>query len=89
MLPRQAAPVPAAAAPPPRASAASSRGARPAAQPRGNVRSLADMAKNQDDSDDDEQNEYYAGGEKSGQVRWHSVDAWACFGALLNAFMST
>ncbi|EIE21930.1 SEP-domain-containing protein [Coccomyxa subellipsoidea C-169] len=68
VLPRQAAPVPAAAAPPPRASAASSRGARPAAQPRGNVRSLADMAKNQDDSDDDEQNEYYAGGEKSGQV---------------------
>lgn len=46
--------------------------ARPAARgaaPRpGGVRSLADIAKSDEDSDEDERNEYYAGGEKSGQV---------------------
>ena len=34
----------------------------------GNVRSLSDMRGAAQDDDDDGQNEYYAGGEKSGQV---------------------
>lgn len=53
-----------AAAPVPARPAA--RGAAP--RPSG-VRSLADIAKSDEDSDEDERNEYYAGGEKSGQVR--------------------
>ena len=36
---------------------------------RGNVRSLADLGGDKEDSDEDERNEYYAGGEKSGQAR--------------------
>ncbi|CAL8471559.1 g11101 [Coccomyxa elongata] len=68
-MPAQAAPPPvAAAALRPPTIAAQSMPPRPAVQARGKVRSLADMAKDKDESDDDEQNEYYAGGEKSGQV---------------------
>lgn len=63
-LPRQFVPPPAAAVP---ASVAPSR--RSTQPTRGTVRSLADLGRDKDDSDDDEQNEYYAGGEKSGQVR--------------------
>ncbi|BDA46940.1 NSFL1 cofactor p47 [Coccomyxa sp. Obi] len=68
VMPAQAAPPPAAAALRPPTIAAQSMPPRPAVQAKGKVRSLADMAKDKDDSDDDEQNEYYAGGEKSGQV---------------------
>lgn len=40
---------------------------RPAAT--GNVKGFADITRDEEDSDDDEEgNEYYAGGEKSGQV---------------------
>ncbi|KAK9832744.1 hypothetical protein WJX81_007147 [Elliptochloris bilobata] len=42
--------------------------ARAAAPRPGGVRSLADLAKSDKDSDEDDRNEYYAGGEKSGQV---------------------
>lgn len=43
---------------------------RPAAT--GNVKGFADISKDEDDSDDDDEgNEYYAGGEKSGQVNSH------------------
>ena len=34
----------------------------------GKIRSLADLNREEDKSDDDDTNEYYAGGEKSGQV---------------------
>jgi hypothetical protein len=36
------------------------------------VRSLADIGGQQEDSDEDDHNEYYAGGEKSGQVNSHA-----------------
>lgn len=74
-MPAQAAPSPVAAAPRPPTIAAQSMPPRPAVQARGKVRSLADMAKDNDESDDDEQNEYYAGGEKSGQVPCGTLDA--------------
>ena len=48
------------------------------------MRSLADIAKSDEDSDDDDRNEYYAGGEKSGQVL---ADAFGAFGAVLIEFM--
>ena len=43
------------------------RSARTAAA--GKIRSLADLGDSEDDQDSDEANEYYAGGEKSGQVQ--------------------
>jgi hypothetical protein len=52
-----------AAAPPARG------GGRAAAARAGGVRSLADIAKSDEDTDEDDHNEYYAGGEKSGQAR--------------------
>lgn len=44
-------------------------GGHAAAQRVGGVRSLADIAKSDEDTDEDDHNEYYAGGEKSGQAR--------------------
>ncbi|KAK9812267.1 hypothetical protein WJX73_008879 [Symbiochloris irregularis] len=50
----------------PPASQGPRRPSRPAAH--GKVRSLADLGADEQDEDSDEANEYYAGGEKSGQV---------------------
>ena len=51
------------------ASASGPDGSGRRAPARGNVRSLADLDAEKEDSDEDDRNEYYAGGEKSGQVR--------------------
>ena len=47
---------------------AASRARRAPAAGAGKIRSLADLNREEDESDDDNTNEYYAGGEKSGQV---------------------
>jgi hypothetical protein len=43
--------------------------AKPAKKVASKIKGLADLQKSDDDSEEDESNEYYTGGEKSGMVR--------------------